>query len=235
MKLRVILFSLLIALSIGSITNALEESSPSQDDLTISKAIEPARSSPVNHRAMAVKYRIMPDQSQFMVNAYSGGLLWFMGHTHHFAIRNFNGEAEATIETLEPGSLQLTVKADSLEETGKNFTEEQKKIINAGARKEVLEVATYPEIAFKSTDLKSEKIAENQFKAEIFGNLTLHGVTRRIVIPARVTISGDTLRASGEFSINRSDYGVKTHAVKGGLIRVRDKVKFSFDILANKQ
>jgi len=157
-----------------------------------------------------------------------------MGHTHHFAIRNFTGEAQAASATLEPASLHLTVKADSLEETGKNFSEQEKRIINDGARKEVLEVASYPKIVFTSTDLKSKKVSDNQFKAEIGGNLTLHGVTRRIVIPAQVVLSNDTLRASGEFSINRSDYGVKTHSIKGGMIRVRDSVKFTFDILANK-
>ena len=169
-----------------------------------------------------------------MVEAYSGGLLWFMGHTHHFAVRNFTGEAQVSPEMLEPASLQLTVKTNSLEETGKNFTEEQKKIINEGARKEVLQADNYPEIVFKSTDVKTKKGGGDKFEAEIGGDLTLHGVTRHIVIPAQVTFNGDSFRASGEFSINRSDYGVKTHSIKGGLIRVRDKVKFTFDILANK-
>jgi polyisoprenoid-binding protein YceI len=62
----------------------------------------------------------------------------------------------------------------------------------------------------------------------------LHGVTRHVVIPAQVIFGKDSFRAGGEFSIDRSDYGVKTHSIKGGLIRVRDKVKFTFDILANK-
>lgn len=222
MKTRLIFLPLLVIFATFGTAGLLEQSGASQANPLIKKVTEPAR------------YRIVPDQSQFMVEAYSGGLLWFMGHTHHFAIRNFTGEAQATAETLEPGWLRLEVRADSLEETGKNFTEEQKKIINEGARKEVLQAATYPEIVFKSTDLKSEKISDGQFKAKIGGDLTLHGVTRRIAIPAKVTISGDTLRASGEFSINRSDYGVKTHSIKGGMIRVRDGVKFTFDITAKK-
>jgi polyisoprenoid-binding protein YceI len=157
-----------------------------------------------------------------------------MGHTHHFAVRNFTGEAQVSPEMLEPASLLLTVKTDSLEETGKDFTEEQKKIINEGARKEVLQAEKYPEIVFKSTEVKTKKGSGDKFEAELGGDLTLHGTTRHIVIPAQVTFNRDSFRASGEFSINRSDFGVKTHAIKGGLVRVRDKVKFTFDILANK-
>jgi hypothetical protein len=38
----------------------------------------------------------------------------------------------------------------------------------------------------------------------------------------------------GEFSINRSDFKVKATSAFHGLIRVRDKVKFEFDIVGEK-
>lgn len=57
------------------------------------------------------------------------------------------------------------------------------------------------------------------------GDLTLHGVTRRVVIPAQVRLDGNTLHADGE---------VKTKAIKWGTIGMRDKVKLSFDIIANR-
>ncbi len=41
---------------------------------------------------------------------------------------------------------------------------------------------------------------------KIDGDLTLHGVTRRITIPVVVTLNGNNLRAVGEFSIDRDDY-----------------------------
>ena len=231
MRFKLAFLPLLMALVIFSIIGAREQTSASQE---IAAANVTANNDASNTDQTTARYRIVPDQSQFMVEAYSGGLLWFMGHTHHFAVRNFTGEAQVSPEMLEPASLQLTVKTDSLEETGKDFTEEQKKIINEGARKEVLQAANYPEIVFKSTDVKTKKGGGDKFEAEIGGDLTLHGVTHHIVIPAQVTFNRDSFRASGEFSINRSDYGVKTHSVKGGLVRVRDKVKFTFDILANK-
>jgi polyisoprenoid-binding protein YceI len=181
-----------------------------------------------------VSYRINPGQSRFMANVGSGGLLWFMGHTHHFAVRDFTGEATLTPGSLAPASLQLIIKAASLEETGKNFTEQQKQIINKEAHNEVLEADKYPEIIFKSTTVTGKTMSDGQYEAKIAGDLSLHGVTRPVEIPTRVTVNGNTLHATGEFSINRSDYKVKTKAIKGGTIRVRNKITFEFDILANK-
>ena len=69
---------------------------------------------------------------------------------------------------------------------------------------------------------------------KIDGDLTLHGVTKRITIPAVVTLSGDTLRAVGEFSIDRDDFNVKATSAFHGMVRVRNKVKFEFDIVGRK-
>ena len=78
------------------------------------------------------------------------------------------------------------------------------------------------------------ELTGSQFEAKIGGDLTLHGVTRHIVIPAQVTLSGDTLKAVGEFTVNRGDYNVHATSALHGTIRVRDKLKFTFDIVARR-
>ena len=179
------------------------------------------------------RYRLDAGQSRFMVRAYSGGLLWFKGHDHFIAVRDFSGEAQLNLSGSSPASLQVTVRADSLVETRDVFTEQQKQIINRELREIVLETAKYPEITFKSTDVVGQ-LTGGQFEAKIGGDLTLHGVTRHIVIPAQVTLSSDTLRAQGEFSVNRGDYNVHATSALHGTIRVRDKLTFTFDIVAHQ-
>ena len=66
------------------------------------------------------------------------------------------------------------------------------------------------------------------------GDLTLHGVTRRITIPADVTVTGNDLRALGEFTVDRGDFQVKATSAVHGLVRVRDKLKFTFDIAGHR-
>ncbi len=96
-----------MALVIFSIIGAREQTSASQE---IAAANVTAHNDASNPGQTTARYRIVPDQSQFMVEAYSGGLLWFMGHTHHFAVRNFTGEAQVSPEMLEPASLSLQSK-----------------------------------------------------------------------------------------------------------------------------
>jgi hypothetical protein len=63
-------------------------------------------------------YRIDPTQSSFIVRAYRGGLLFFLGHDHHIAVRDFSGIASATPGNLEPASLELNVKAGRSKKPG---------------------------------------------------------------------------------------------------------------------
>ena len=179
-----------------------------------------------------VTYNLDASQSKFMAHANAGGLLWFKGKDHHLAAREFTGQVEITPDTITPASLRLVVKAASLQETGAEFTQPQKDIINKELREIVLHPDRYPDIAFQSTNVTVKDAGRREVKID--GDLTLHGVTKRITIPAVVTLSGDTLRAIGEFSIDRDDFGVKATSAFHGLVRVRNKVKFEFDIVGRK-
>ena len=87
----------------------------------------------------------------------------------------------------------------------------------------------YPDITFRSTSVTGKSTGTNQYDLKIAGNLTLLGVTRPVTIPTKVTVSGNELRAQGEFSIDRSDFKVKATSAFHGMVRVRHKVKFEFD------
>jgi polyisoprenoid-binding protein YceI len=178
------------------------------------------------------RYRLDAAQSRFMVRTFSGGLLWFKGHDHFIAARDFNGEVELTPTGITPATLTLTVRAASLTETRDVFTEPQKQIINREINELVLESGKYPEITFRSTQVTVNPKA-NGFDVRLTGDLTLHGVTRHITIPALVNLSGNDLHARGEFTIKRSDYNVKATSAVHGTIRVRNKLKLSFDIVAH--
>lgn len=179
-----------------------------------------------------VTYNLDASQSKFMAHANAGGLLWFKGKDHHLAAREFTGQVEITPDAITPASLRLVVKAASLQETGAEFTQPQKEIINKELREIVLHPDRYPDITFQSSSVTVKDPGRHEVKID--GNLTLHGVTKRITIPAVVTLSGDTLRAVGEFSIDRDDFGVKATSAFHGLVRVRNKVKFEFDIVGRK-
>ena len=181
-----------------------------------------------------VTYNLDASQSKFMAHANRSGLLWFKGHSHHLAASEFTGQVELTPDTITPASLRLVVKAASLHETGADFTEPQKQIINKELKDIVLHPDQYPDITFQSTGVTVKSSAASRYEVRIDGNLTLHGVTKRITIPATVTLNGDSLRAIGEFSIDRGDFKVKATSAFHGMVRVDDDVKFEFDIVGKK-
>ena len=73
------------------------------------------------------------------------------------------------------------------------------------------------------------------YSATLDGELTLHGVTRNQPITARVAMLGSMLRASGDFSLDQTNYNIKLVSVAGGALKLKDELKFSFEIVARKQ
>lgn len=180
------------------------------------------------------RFRLDASQSKFIARALAGGLLWFKGHDHLIAVREFTGEARITPGSITPASLEITAKAASMVETSSVFTPQQKEIINKELREIVLEPDTYPDIVFRSTSVTGKMAATGEYDLKITGNLTLHGVTRQITIPAKLTVNGDQVRAVGNFSVDRGDYKVKATSAFHGMVRVRDTVKFEFDIVGRR-
>jgi polyisoprenoid-binding protein YceI len=182
-----------------------------------------------------VTYTLDASRSKFMAHADRSGLLWFKGKNHHLAASEFTGEVGITPQTITPASLRLVVKAASLHETGADFTEQQKQIINKELHDIVLHPDQYPDITFQSTNVTAKAAGTDRYQVKIDGDLTLHGVTRRITIPVVVTLSGNDLRAVGEFDIDRDDFKVKATSAFHGMVRVSDEIEFEFDIVGHKQ
>ena len=180
-------------------------------------------------------YTLDASQSKFIARGHAGGLLWFKGKDHFVAVREFTGEAQMTPGSITPASLEITAKAASMVETRDVFTEPQKQIINKELREIVLEPDKYPDIVFKSTSVTGKSTGADAYELKIDGNLTLHGVTRRITIPTVVTVSGNDMRAVGKFSIDRDDFNVKATSAFHGMVRVRNKIDFTFDIVGHQR
>jgi polyisoprenoid-binding protein YceI len=174
-------------------------------------------------------YVLDADISRLTVRGFAGGMLSVMGHNPVVAVRDLSGEAQYDPESPETGTLHLTAPAASLE-VQNDASDKDKREMTRTMREEVLEVATYPEIA-----LDSERISVKGSRLEIVGNLSLHGVTRPVSIPAYVSLLGDTLRANGEFSILQTDFRIKLVSVAGGTLKLKDELKLSFDVVGRRK
>lgn len=128
----------------------------------------------------------------------------------------------------------MVVKAASLN-VQDDISDKDRREIERIMSQDVLQVAQFPEIVYEATSISIAKMDEAFFWATLNGELTLHGVKRNQPIPARIALLGSMLRASGEFSLNQTDFDIKLVSVAGGAIKLKDEVKFSFEIVARRQ
>jgi polyisoprenoid-binding protein YceI len=181
-----------------------------------------------------VTYQIDKSSSRFTVRAFATGMLSSLGHSPTFAIRDFDGQLDFTPEDPATTSLRLHVRADSLEVTD-DIKNKDRQEMESTMNQRVLETAKYPEIAFSTNNVSASQLGESRYQAKLNGTLTLHGVSRPVMIPTQVTLMGDMLRAGGEFPLLQSNFGIVPVSVALGTLKLKDEIKFAFDIVARKQ
>jgi polyisoprenoid-binding protein YceI len=96
----------------------------------------------------------------------------------------------------------------------------------------------YPTITFKST--RVEATGDGEFK--VYGDLTLHGVTKPAVLNAEVTGQGknpwgqEVIGFTATTKFKRSEFGLEWNAaLETGGVLVGDEVKIAIDVEAAKQ
>jgi polyisoprenoid-binding protein YceI len=122
----------------------------------------------------------------------------------HGTFKDWNGEFSFDAAKPEASKISVELKTASL---FTNHAERDKHI----SSKDFLDVSKYPEAKFVSTSVKST----GEKTADVTGDLTLHGVTKPIVIKATFNGEGKDpwggYRAgfNGTSTLNLSDFGIK--------------------------
>jgi len=140
--------------------------------------------------AQPLRFRIQPEASEITFRATSR----VMNADGHFS--RFSGDVTVDPAVLTSGRITLTIDAASLD-TGIEMRD------NHLRSSDFFDVARFPTVAFQS--LRVEAAGR---RATVVGRLTLHGVTREIAVPIDVQITNTALVASGEFIVNRGEYGI---------------------------
>jgi polyisoprenoid-binding protein YceI len=181
-----------------------------------------------------VRYQIDVRQSKFTVQAFAGGILAGLGHNPTIGIREFIAEAQFMPGTLSKASLRLEIKAGSLVVLD-DIKQKDRLEIERTMHYNVLETHTYPDIFFQSTNITPTRVTAGRYRASIIGDLSLHSVTRNgLCIHVKLTIDGDSLQAQGDFTLKQTDYGIKLVSVAGGTLKLKDELKFSFDLVGHQ-
>ncbi len=119
-------------------------------------------------------------------------------------------------DPVEKSQIEVTIQTASLFADKEKLTKHLKS-------PDFFDVEKFPTAAFRSTEIS--RSAEGH---TVSGDLTLHGVTKRISFPASISGDGGKPSAAAEFSINRQDFGIAYAGMPDDLIR--DLVVIKLDI-----
>ena len=145
------------------------------------------------------------------------------GHFSHF-------EGDIQYDDTEPSqaSVNLTIHAGSIDTAEPNRDTHLRSA-------DFFDVERFPTLTFRSATVASRGGNE----LEVTGDLTIHGVTKRIAVP--VTFLGAAkdpwgnarIAFEGEYTVNRKDFGLNWNAaLETGGVLVGDDVKIAVSIQA---
>ena len=169
--------------------------------------------------------------SKFTVQAFATGILSAMGHNPKIGIGKFAGAVDFRSKTLEGRGLRLSIDANSLHVLD-DISDKDRRELEKMMNEQVLEIAKYPEIVYEASVVNVTRLEGSLYSAALNGPLHFHGVTRNQSLTARVAEFGEMLRVSGDFTLKQSDYQIKPVIVGGGALKLKDELKFSFELVA---
>ena len=159
------------------------------------------------------------------------GVRHLMISTVHGKFPKFTATAVGDGKDPTHAVIQASIDAASID-TGEAKRDEDLK------SPDFFDVAKYPTITFKST--KVEPAGDHRFK--LHGDLTMHGVTKPVVLDVEVTpevkgMRGETRAgAHATTKVNRKDFGINwSKSMDGGGVVVGDDVEVSIEVEAAKK
>jgi polyisoprenoid-binding protein YceI len=179
-------------------------------------------------------YRVESSRSSVVINVGKSGLMSFAGHEHVVRTSQVEGEVLAVAEDLARSTVRLSFAAAALkvQEQGEPAGDAPK-VEAAMLGPKVLDVARFPTIQFASTSVSGRPSGPGTYDLEVAGDLTLHGVTRRVTLPLRVVLQGESLTATGRLSVRQTDYGISPVSV-AGVVKVKDALAIDYQLAATR-
>ena len=178
-------------------------------------------------RAQRPATYLLSPHSRFEVATGKRGFFSFVGHNHLIRARAVSGHVIYDPSDPARSQVEIRVLAESLEVLTPPDTAEIRKVTEA-MRSDVLDVAHHPEIRFVS---KSAESIPGGIRLR--GDLELVGVAREVSVDVHLEAGADTLRATGTFAVAQTSFGIRPYSGgPGGLVRVADRVTFTFAAVA---
>lgn len=132
--------------------------------------------------------------------------------------------------TLAPSGDTVQVSAADISVDTTSITSDKSQRDNR-LRSQGLETDQYPTATFKLTspvDVPADAFGGGVVDVTLHGDLTLHGTTKTVDIPAQAQIQGGQLQIQGSLTFPLSDYGMTAPNIGGFIVSIADQGTLEF-------
>jgi polyisoprenoid-binding protein YceI len=120
-------------------------------------------------------------------------------HEHDGGFKKFSGSVKPIADgDITKATINIEIDINSI------WTNADPKLGDHLKSPDFFDAKQYPKATFVSKEIKAEK--KDDTTHVIVGDLTLHGVTKSVTIPAKVTTTDDTVTIDGKFTIDRKEF-----------------------------
>lgn len=130
---------------------------------------------------------------------------------HDGGFKTFTGTIDLVNAKPEDSSVSVEIDTTSVFSDAEKLTEHLKS-------PDFFDTAKYPTASFKSTKIVADT-AKGAGNYTVSGDFTIHGTTKSISFPAKITVGDADVSVESEFSINRKDFGIVYAGKADDLIR----------------
>jgi len=155
----------------------------------------------------------------------TSGTLRFDGHA---TVGDFVGTTDSVSGEMTGGASLSAVRG---------WVEAPVRTLKTGDRKrdkdlnKSMESSKYPTMRFELTGATPRGGTADSLAATLHGNLTIHGVTRKVDLAGTLVFQGPSLRVKSEFPLDLKDYRIGGLSKMLGILKMSEKIEVQVDLL----
>lgn len=190
----------------------------------------------------AQTFRILSGDSEIRMLLYKKGALSGFAYSHVLVLKEMEGSIQIQPEALTQSTWNVKAEVKSIIvdppeyrklEGGEFATEMSEDYIEEIREKmlsdEFMDAERFPQLEIQGVAVEGQlPNLQIKFKA------TVHGLTKEFQAPFQIQITGEKLRAVGQFQVKHTDFGITPLSIFFGSVRVEDEILIKVDLRARK-
>ncbi len=171
-------------------------------------------------------FEAAPESGRILVLVAKKGVFSAFAHDHRFLVAAWHATAQVSESDPARAKVEVVLEAASLHDREEGLSESDRaKVDEKAAGPDVLDAARHPEITWRSEKVTLDPAEPGgRVRGTAHGQLTMHGVTRPVVVAFDARREGGGWRVEGKGRLKQSDFGIEPFSGFLGTVGVEDEV-----------